>query len=121
MPHYQDAAKAVEEMLNEESRIKTWFFTFGAGHPLHKHFVGIKANDPGMARYAMIHVFGKNWAFQYDANDPINGLYQQQFEWKLQPLVFLEVVKYDHHTEPTIKAITEKQYSDYVQGELDHA
>lgn len=45
-----------------------WIFTFGVGHRLGGHYVRIKG-DYGEARKKMCEVFGKNWAFQYSAED----------------------------------------------------
>lgn len=91
MPHFEEAAKAVVEMMNEESHIRTWFFTFGHGHPLNKFYIGVIAPTWQEARAAMTEIFGTKWAFQYEANDPVNGVAYQEEEYGIVPLFHINV------------------------------
>lgn len=89
MPHFTEAKKAHEEMKAEEQKTVSWFFTFGHGHPLANCYVGVIAPHSNAAREAMFRTFKGAWAFQYETNDPDNGLMQQIESYSIQPVFHL--------------------------------
>ena len=72
----QSYAEEILEIIEkrEESKMKTYIFTFGCGHPFAGRYVKIDGTYEG-AREKMFEMFGKNWAFQYEESE-----YHEWFE-----------------------------------------
>ena len=49
--------------------LKPFFFTFVQKHPLRDYWIEIHAPDDELARFEMVDLFGRKWAFQYDDAD----------------------------------------------------
>jgi len=58
-----------ERECTDETRLKTYFFSFGHGQEFPNGYMKIKAKDSEAARATMIRRFGTVWAFQYDEED----------------------------------------------------
>lgn len=91
MPHFTEAHRAALEMIAEERKILSWFFTFGHGHPLQNCYVGVIAPNAEAARVAMFRTFRDSWGFQYETNDTETGLAHQVQEYGLQPVFHFAV------------------------------
>lgn len=88
----------------------TYFATFGSGHPLENHYVGIVAESEEQARHAMFKTFADKWAFLYQANAPEGGLREQESRFKLTPALFLSVVPHSYKNEPLILAVDREHF-----------
>ena len=74
--HSPDAANRQESAVNETrpelvpyDEPQTWYFTFGFAHAHPNGYYVIEGMGGDEARERMHDVFGRQWAFQYDAHD----------------------------------------------------
>lgn len=106
----------------------TYFVTFGNNHPLSRNVIGF-VSDEGeyVVREAMHHIFGKQWAFIYQASRDANngqGDYQGEWDfqhdrWGLQPVLCFEVVIFPYDTRPTIRLIDNDLWQQMVEADCD--
>lgn len=104
----EKAVKAEEQAIEGQQQYQAYFATFGSSSPFAKNYVAILANNQNDARYVMFEVFGKKWAFIYNA---YLELAKQVREYGLLPLCFLSACRYGKNaTDIEIKRINEQEY-----------
>lgn len=55
--------------MSDPAAKQTWYFTFGFGQPNAGRYFVVKDATNDEARERMFHAFGRNWGFQYDADE----------------------------------------------------
>jgi len=63
---------------------QTWYFTFGYAHAHPQGYFVVENATSEAARDRMIEVFGREWAFQYDAHDWFKRGHSQADEYGLR-------------------------------------
>lgn len=77
----RSAAIAPERLPYDQPQ--TWWFTFGVGGRYAGRFYKIEDATGDEARERMFSVFGREWAFQYDAADWFKHGESQEERWNL--------------------------------------
>ncbi len=58
--------------------MKSWYFTFGCGHPLRDYVQKVNATSEASARKTMCDFYGTFWAFCYG---PFDDAYKDNTKW----------------------------------------
>jgi hypothetical protein len=97
-----------------ESPWQYFMDTFGTGHPLAKHVVGIRALISAVARDAMFGTFGEKWCTVYPWNDSERGFAKQSADYGLTVIFCMTVTLYPHDNHVTARWLDEQRFSDGV-------
>ena len=91
--NFEDLEKSIAEeqkAVDNSTKYKTFFATFGSGKALKGRYVGILAASDNEAHTAMHEIFGDKWAFMYPGKD----LQSDVLKYNYKPLIYIRLRHY---------------------------